>query len=73
MQFSTHSTPTCIIKSGDGAFYVAFGDGASFTCPDYGQMGTADDGSVRQGGCNDNTPFLGAYRCQVRSFTRARA
>ena len=65
VQFSTHSTPTCIIASGDGAFYVSMGDGAAFTMPDFGELGTtAGPPPVNQGGCNDNYPYLGAFRCQ---------
>ena len=25
VQFSTHSTPTCIVKHPDGSFYISFG------------------------------------------------
>ena len=57
VQFSTHSTPTCIIASGDGGFYVAFGDGASFNNPDQGQEGVNPvTGVADQGGCDDNAP-----------------
>ena len=65
VQFSTHSTPASIIASGDGGFYVSFGDGAAFTMPDYGQLGTSITPPVsNQGGCKDNSPYLGAFRAQ---------
>ena len=62
VQFATHSTPTCIVAAPDGGFYIAFGDGAAFTAPDWGQMGTT--GGVNEGGCNDNAPYTGAFRTQ---------
>ena len=57
VQFSTHSTPTDIVKMGGNSFAIALGDGAAFTGLDVGNLGMNNP-------CQDNAPFLGAYRCQ---------
>jgi len=51
VQFSTHSTPTDIVKHGD-KFVIALGDGAGFTGLDVGNLGTGNP-------CQDNLPFTG--------------
>ena len=55
VQFSTHSTPACVVKH-NGAFYISLGDGAAFT--------TIDPGDLGQNECGDTPPFTGAFRSQ---------
>ena len=55
VQFSTHSTPTDIVKFKNG-FAIALGDGAAFTGLDTGNLGTGNP-------CQDTPPYTGAYRC----------
>ena len=57
VQFSTHSTPVCVIKrASDGAFFISLGDGAAFT--------TCDTGTLGGNPCHDEAPFTGAFRSQ---------
>lgn len=54
-QFSTHSI-TNVLVGPDNYLYVAMGDGAAFTLPDFGQLGNHV--------CNDPEGFGGSMRSQ---------